>query len=42
VGEVCGALPQAQQLVAKLQAAHAHTVALVAAKLEAGVHSMQT
>ena len=40
VGEVCGALPRAQQLVAELQAAHAHTVALVAAKLVAGVHSI--
>lgn len=36
VGEVCGALPQARQLVASLQAAHAHTVSLVAAKLSAG------
>ena len=36
VGEVCGALPQARQLVASLQATHAHTVALVAAKLDAG------
>ena len=36
VGDVCGALPRAQQLVAELQAAHAHTVALVSAKLENG------
>ena len=36
VGEVCGALPQARQLVASLQAAQAHTVSLVAAKLDAG------
>ena len=36
VGEACGALPRAHELVAELMALHAQTVDLVNAKLAAG------
>lgn len=36
VGEVCGRLERAQQLVAELLAMHAQTMTLVAQKLDAG------